>query len=352
MNRAVAHIDLDAFFCSVEVLQDPSLKGRPLVVGGRADQRGVVAAASYPARKFGIHSAMSMYQAQKRCSDLVIRPPRFKAYKTYSRIVMGVMRSVSPVIQQVSVDEAYLELTDQISNWDEAIDLVRGLQKKISRDIGLSVSAGLGTNKMIAKIASDIEKPAGLTIVNPGREISFLAPLSVGKIPGIGPKTVDRLAELKIITIKDLSEIPEIKLAERFGKWGRDMYRWARGMDSRSVHEEHDVKSVSTERTFSNDISERSELITILERLSGQVANQLQKENHLGRTIQIKVRYADFETYTRQISISNFTDQASLIYKSAVKLFDKSWIPGSPIRLLGVGISNFATPEKQLSLEL
>ncbi len=351
-GRAIAHFDLDAFFCSVEVLQDPSLRDKPLVVGGRIDQRGVVAAASYPARKFGIHSAMSMYQAQKRCPDLVIRAPRFKAYKTYSRIVMGIMRSVSPMIQQVSVDEAYLDLSESVEIWSEAESLVKDLQNKIVRDIGLSVSAGLASNKMIAKIASDFEKPAGLTIVKPGNEKTFLAPLTVDKIPGIGPKTARKLAGLNIRIVKDLSDKSEVELAEKFGKWGREMYRWSRGIDNRPVREEHDVKSVSTERTFSKDISDRVELQEIIVRLSEQVARQISKENRLGRTIQIKVRYADFETYTRQISLSNYTDNCDVIIKAATGLFDKSWIPGSAIRLLGVGISNFASPEMQMTLDI
>nr|MBC8400223.1 DNA polymerase IV [Candidatus Neomarinimicrobiota bacterium] len=238
--RAIIHVDLDAFFCSVEVLQDPSLKDKPLVVGGKSDQRGVVAAASYPARKFGIHSAMSMYQAEKRCPDLIIKPPRFKAYKTYSRIVMGILRNASPVIQQVSVDEAYLDLTQQIEQWSRAESKLRAVQRKISRDIGLSASVGLGTNKMIAKIASDLEKPNGFTIVPPGTERTFLEPLLVNKIPGIGPKTVNKLAGLKVKTVKDLVQVSEIELAEKFGKWGRDMYRWARGIDDRIVHEGHE----------------------------------------------------------------------------------------------------------------
>ena len=350
--RVIAHVDLDAFFCSVEVLQDPSIKDKPLVVGGKSDQRGVVAAASYPARKFGIHSAMSMYQAEKRCPDLIIKPPRFKAYKTYSRIVMGILRNVSPVIQQVSVDEAYLDLTQQIDHWSIAESKLRALQRKISRDIGLSASIGLGTNKMIAKIASDMEKPNGFTVVPPDTEKRFLEPLSVSKIPGIGPKTVNKLAGLKVKTVKDLAQISEIELAEKFGKWGRDMYRWARGIDDRSVHEGHEAKSISTERTFNIDISEHAELTTILQRLSGQVSRQLQKEGYRGRTVSVKVRYADFETYTRQVSLNKYTDLENDIYQAAIELFDKSWIAGSPLRLLGVGVSNFATPEQQLSLNI
>lgn len=265
---------------------------------------------------------------------------------------MGILRNVSPVIQQVSVDEAYLDLTQHIDHWSIAESKLRAVQRKISRDIGLSASIGLGTNKMIAKIASDMEKPNGFTVVPPGTEKRFLEPLLVSKIPGIGPKTVNKLTGIKVTTVKDLAQISEIKLAEKFGKWGRDMYRWARGIDDRIVHEGHEAKSISTERTFSIDISEHTELTTILQRLSGQVSRQLQKEGFRGRTVSVKVRYADFETYTRQVSLNKYTDLENDIYQAAIELFDKSWIVGSPLRLLGVGVSNFATPEQQLSLDI
>ncbi len=328
------------------------MKDKPLVVGGKSDQRGVVAAASYPARKFGIHSAMSMYQAEKRCPELIIRPPRFKAYKTYSRIVMGILRNLSPVMQQVSVDEAYLDLTDQIRQWHQAEAELRDVQQKISRDIGLSASVGLSTSKMIAKIASDMDKPAGFTVVHPGAEIGFLEPLPVNKIPGIGPKSVHKLANIGVNSIKDLAQIPEIDLATKFGKWGREMYYWARGIDERPVHEEKGAKSISTERTFNKDIANDEELHSILKRQSEQVSSQLKRAGYMGRTISIKIRYADFETFTRQMSLNRYTDRPSEIFIAAVELFRKSWISGSPVRLLGVGVSNFATPERQLSLNI
>ncbi len=350
--RAIAHVDLDAFFCSVEVLKNPDLQGKPIVVGGKAENRGVVAAASYPAREFGIHSAMSMYQAQKRCPDLIICSSHFKSYKIYSRIIMGMLRTVSPVIQQVGIDEAYLDLTDQVNYWSAAEDKLRAIQQKIVRDIGLTASVGLSTSKMIAKIASDFEKPFGLTVIPPGREISFLAPLAVGKIPGIGPKTVKQLANMGIVTVNDLAQKTEYELAAKFGKWGRDMYRWARGIDSRLVAEVKGAKSVSTERTFSMDISDQVELLAIIEKLSHQVAKQLAKSGQKGRTVNIKVRYADFETYTRQISLNKYTSDASDIIGAAKDLFKQSWIVGSSLRLLGVGVCNFSQPDQQLALEL
>ncbi|MFH1851904.1 MAG: DNA polymerase IV [Candidatus Neomarinimicrobiota bacterium] len=350
--RAIAHFDLDAFFCSVEVLKNPELAGKPIVVGGKAEERGVVAAASYPAREFGIHSAMSMYRAQKLCADLIVVPPHFKLYKTYSRVVMGILRSATPVVQQVSVDEAYLDLTDRIESWSAAETITRGLQNRIGRDIGLSVSVGLGSNKMIAKIGSDFEKPHGFTVVSPGREQRFLAPLAVNVIPGIGPKTAEKLASMNVHLIRELAELPERVLTARFGKWGREMFYWARGCDERPVAEEHDTKSVSTERTFNTDINDEAELVRIIEKLSAQVEEQLIKEGLAGRTIAIKVRYSDFETFTRQVSLARVTNAGDLIGETAVKLFRKSWNRGRPLRLLGVGVSNFDTPGGQLELNI
>ncbi len=329
---------------------DPSLKGQPLVVGGLAEERGVVAAASYPAREFGIHSAMSMFKAQKLCSDLVIKPPRFKAYRTYSKIIMGILRSHSDQVQQVSVDEAYLDLSDCLEHWDDGIAAVKNIQHRIKRDIGLSVSVGLSTNKMIAKIASDFEKPEGMTIVAPGKEKSFLAPLTVNKIPGIGPKTADKLKSMGVVTVNDLQSQSELVLIKVFGKMGRDMYRWSRGFDDRAVCEEQAAKSISTERTFKDDIDSEDELLDKLDHMSAEVATQLNRNNFKGKTITVKIRYLDFKTITRQLSISTYTCSEKEIARAARDLFLKEWKSARPIRLLGVGVSNFEPVISQLAL--
>lgn len=344
------HLDLDAFFCSVEVLRDPSLKGKPIVVGGRSENRGVVAAASYPARKFGIHSAMPMIEASRRCKDLIVISSQHGLYSMYSKVIMGILRTASPVIQQVSIDEAYLDLSDEVNEWIAATEIARKIQLRISRDIGLSALVGIATNKMIAKIASDFQKPNGLTVVPPGSEIEFLAPLPVKKIPGIGPKTNERLAKYGIYTVADMAVIPEDKLIQRFGKLGSAMSRWSKGIDDRSVHEDRETKSISTERTFSKNIVDQEVLLEIIEKLSFKVADQLKKKKFMAATISIKMRYGDFTTFTRQHTVTEPLDDGTEIYRIASKLFVKNWIPGEPVRLLGVGSSHFTEPQGQLAL--
>ncbi len=350
--RAIMHLDLDAFFCSVEVLKDPSLAGLPLVVGGASGNRGVVAAASYPAREYGIHSAMPMIEARRRCKDLVIRGSNFKAYKMYSRIIMGILRDTSPIIQQVSVDEAYLDLSDRVAEWVDASEIARQVQLRISRDVGLSASVGLASNKLLAKIASDFDKPKGLTVVSPGEEEAFLAPLKVTRIPGIGPRMGEKLARLGIHQVQDLRKLSRTHLQARFGKYGDAMWRWARGIDDRPVHEGQEAKSVSTERTFREDIREEEELLRILKKLSERVARELDKDSRAGATVTIKVRYADFSTYTRQHTGVEAVWEREEIYRIARRLFIRNWIPGAALRLLGVGVSNFTERKGQLRLKL
>jgi len=350
--RAILHLDLDAFFCAVEVLRDPSLEGKPIVVGGKSENRGVVAAASYPARKFGIHSAMPMIEASRRCKDLIIISSKHGMYKMYSKVIMGIIRAESPIIQQVSIDEAYLDLSDEVDEWIQATDIARRIQLRISRDIGLSSSVGIASNKMIAKIASDFQKPKGLTVVPPGTEVQFLAPLAVKKIPGIGPKTNERLAKYGIYTIADMAVIPEDQLIQRFGKLGTAMTRWARGIDDRPVHEDHETKSISTERTFSKNIEDQGELLEILEKLCHKVGEQLRKKKFMAATISIKMRYGDFTTFTRQHTSSEPLDDGVEIFNIARRLLVKNWLQGEPVRLLGVGGSHFTEPHGQISLKL
>ncbi|NOZ03412.1 MAG: DNA polymerase IV, partial [FCB group bacterium] len=296
---------MDAFFCAVEVLKNPDLAGKPVVVGGRAEDRGVVAAASYPARKWGIHSAMPMTQAKKLCSDLIILPPHFKLYKTYSRVIMGILKNESPLIEKVSVDEAYLDLSPYVKKWDEGVAIAKKIQTRIVRDIGLSSSVGIATNKMVAKIASDFQKPAGFTVVLPGEERTFLAPLPVSKIPGIGAKTSIRLAQMGIQTIGELSGVPERILQTTFGKMGLEMARWAKGVDERPVVTDRERKSFSQERTFPVDITDDKELLNTLRGQSIAIASFLKTNNKKARTFMLKIRYSDFKTHTYRRSLTS-----------------------------------------------
>lgn len=348
--RAIVHFDLDAFYCSVEILRQPGLKDKPVVVGGRAEERGVVAAASYKAREFGIHSAMSMFQAQKLCKDLVILPMQRSLYQMYSRIVMGILKTASPVIEQVSIDEAYLDFTQLIDEWHAVIPMLQALQTKIRRDIGLGNSMGFASNKMVAKIASDYNKPDGLTIVEPGEEAAFLAPLLVRKIPGIGPKMSGKLESLGVQRVGQLAKIPGVELEQRFGKWGSEMARWAKGIDDRPVMTERETKSISQERTFVSDIRDPDELDAVLVKLCSTLAAQLKTENFHAFTVQIKLRWPDFSTMTRQLTLTDATNAESVLIQAARTLLSRVWQPGNPVRLFGVGCSNLTDAGGQLSL--
>jgi len=344
--RAIIHLDLDAFFCSVEVLKNPKLSGKPIVVGGQPDKRGVVAAASYPARKFGIHSAMPMSRAVKLCKELIIIPHGFKSYKTYSRIIMKMLDKEADLVEPISIDEAFLDVTSRIDKWEDAIDIAKKIQNNISVNIGLPNSIGVATNKMIAKIASDFDKPNGMTLVPPGEEKSFLAPLSPQKISGIGPKMAEKLAEMNVNTIKELSKIPLNILDAKFGKVGSTMANWAQGIDERPVQVSREIKSISNERTFTKDISSKKELLMVLKQLTEKVVSRLKEKELQAKRVFIKLRYYDFDTHTSQRSLSEPTDSMELISDVANELFTFSWSNNKPIRLLGIGVSNFENETK------
>lgn len=350
--RAIIHLDLDAFFCSVEVLKNPKLNGKPIVVGGQPDKRGVVAAASYPARKFGIHSAMPMAQAVKLCKDLIIISHGFKSYRTYSRIVMNLLKQEADLVEQISIDEAFMDVSSRIVNWEDAVQIAKKIQNNIAVNIGLPNSIGVATNKMIAKIASDYEKPNGFTVVRPGEEKAFLAPLSPQKISGIGPKMTEKLNAMNINTIRDLSKIPLNILEAKFGKLGIAMENWAKGIDERPVQVERDIKSISNERTFNKDISSSQELIMILDQLSKKVVDRLIDKKLKAKLVFIKLRYYDFDTHTMQKSLSKSTDSVDDISKIARDLFTISWSNNKPVRLLGFGVSNFDEGNRKAQTEL
>jgi DNA polymerase-4 len=351
-TRAIVHLDLDAFFAAVEVLENPELAGKPLLIGGRPEERGVVATASYPARAFGVRSAMPMACALAQCPEAIILPARHSLYRDYSRRVMAILGETSPLVEQVSIDEAYLDLSGRVAAGEDAVEIARQLQRRIREEIGLSASLGVASNKLVAKVASDRDKPGGLTVVRPGEEAAFLAPLPVRVLWGLGPVTAEKLAEMDVTTVGDLARVPEELLRERFGRNGTDMARMARGIDERSVQTEHEAKSVSQETTFSRDIADADGLRRHLWGLSRGVSRHLKGQELAAGTVAVKLRYSDFETLTRQMSLSVPTDDEREIYRAALVLLRRAWQRGRPVRLLGVAGRELSPPTGQLPLPL
>jgi DNA polymerase-4 len=350
--RAIVHLDLDAFFAAVEVIENPDLADKPLLIGGRPEERGVVATASYPARAFGIHSAMPMARALALCPDAIVLPIRHRLYRDYSRHVMAILGETSPLVEQVSIDEAYCDLTDQVAVWEEVIGMARQVQRRIKEEIGLSASLGAATNKLVAKVASDRDKPGGLTVVRPGEEAAFLAPLPVRVLWGVGPVTAEKLAQMGVTTVGDLAHLPEGELQDLFGRHGVAMARMARGLDTRPVATEHEPKSVSQERTFSRDLSDAEALKRQLWQLSQGVGRHLRARELAAETVAIKLRYHDFTTLTRQTRLSVPTDDEREIYRAALALLRRAWQRGRPVRLLGVAGRGLTRPVGQLPLRL
>lgn len=359
MPRKILHLDLDAFFCAVEEQRDPTLRGKAFAVGGTPDQRGVVASCSYPARRRGVRSAMPMSQAMRLCPDLLIVPHHFDAYHAMSAQVMQVLLELTPLVEQISIDEAFLDLTDLP---ESAEFYARALQKRINGELHLPVSLGVAANKLVAKIANNIGKasvggdrpPNSIKAIATGEEASFLAPLPTIELWGVGPKTAEALAQLGLHTIGDIAHYPEIELARHFGKMGVELHSRALGEDERPLVTSHETKSISRETTFTPDLRDRDTLKRLLREFSESIAKVLVEEELRGRTVKIKLRWTDFTTITRQIQLPKPTATAEEIYYAALELLDKHYPAGRAVRLLGVGISHFeshsAPDPRQLSL--
>jgi DNA polymerase-4 len=346
-ERTILHVDLDAFFCSVEVLLTPELAGKAFVVGGTPEGRGVVASASYEARAFGIRSAMPTAQALRLAPELIIVSHRHTIYGDYSKQVMSILREQVPLMQQISIDEAYLDVSGDPRTGEQ---IASQLQAEIHERLGLPTSWGIAANKLVAKIASDVGKPRGLIVVSPGTEREFLAPLPVRMIPGVGPKTADRLLVHGVKTIGDLAALSPVTLQSMFGVHGLELAASSHGEDDRPVHEDYEPKSMSAERTFATDIEDETQLNQVLLRLSEEVGHRLRKSGVAGWTVKIKIRWPDFTTITRQVRLEQNTDADGEIYEHARKLFKAVWKSGRAVRLLGVGVSDLGSPVRQLSL--
>ncbi|NDJ53102.1 MAG: DNA polymerase IV [Chloroflexi bacterium] len=354
-TRSILHIDLDAFFCAVEEQHNPDLRGKAFAVGGRPDQRGVVASCSYPARLYGLRSAMPMAQALRLCPDLIIVSHSRGRYSEVSKKVMTSLRQVTPLVEPISIDEAFLDVSGYP---DDGETIARRLQSQINQQFKLPVSIGVATNKLVAKIANNIGKgrvktgrpPNAITVIPAGEEAAFLAPLPTRELWGVGPKTAESLAKRGIHTIGDIAACSVEQLNQRLGKHGADLWRRAQGIDTRPVETEHEAKSLSHETTFAQDVQDEQVLKRTLRRLSDGVGRRLRKRDLQVTTIKIKLRWSDFTTLTRQTTLDAATDQDDVIYQAAANLLEAHWPSGRPVRLIGVGVSGFDHSGQQLGL--
>jgi DNA polymerase IV len=355
MYRKIIHLDLDAFFCAVEELHNPQIVGKPFAVGGSPSQRGVVASCSYAARKYGVRSAMPMARAIRICPNLTVLPARHNIYSQVSKQVMAYLHQVTDLIEQVSIDEAFLD----VSSLPAPVETIASrLQSTIETELKLPCSLGVATNKLVAKIATDFGKsqtrsegyPKAIQIVPPGQEKTFLAPLPVASLIGVGPKTSARLSRMGIHIIGDLAQWNEVDLRKIFGKHGQILFLQARGIDDQPVVTSHLIKSISQETTYSEDVREFRLLCETLRSLSSKVSIRLKKHELAGHTVKLKIRFSDFNTLTRQTSLEHPVDQVEIIYRLVEKMLLSVWSQKQAVRLLGVGVSNLKKPAGQLSL--
>jgi len=348
-GRAILHVDMDAFFASVEQLDHPEWRGKPLVVGGSPDSRGVISAASYEARRYGVHSAMPAARAVKLLPpDAIWARGSYERYGEMSRAVFEILERQSPHVQAASIDEAYLDVSPGATG-EDPVEVARRIQHEVD-GLGITCSIGVAATKTVAKIASDHDKPHGITIVRPGEEAAFLSPLPVRAMPGIGGKTAERLEALGIRTLGQLAELDDVTALHVLGSYGVSLVRRAGGQDTSEVHGRERAKSLSKERTFGKDVAEASEAEDALRRLAEEVGVRLRRKGMAGRTVTVKLRYADFTTRTVQRTLPHPTDLESEFFPVARELLYSVWSPGTGLRLLGVGLSGFDPDAEQLGL--
>ena len=351
--RKIIHIDMDAFYASVEQRDYPEYKGKPLIVGGSPQGRGVVATASYEARKFGIRSAMSSHRAFQLCPEGIFVFPRFDVYKEVSQHIRAIFHRYTDIIEPLSLDEAFLDVTVDKQQIGSAIEIAKRIKAAIREELRLTASAGISSSKFIAKIASDMNKPDGLTFIPPGEITAFVEALPVDRFFGVGKVTAARMRELNLLTGADLKKLTEAELVRYFGKPGKFYYQIVRGIDNRPVRPDRVIKSLGAEDTFAQDLDNPEALQAELDKLSGKVAERLGKRGLKGRTLTLKVKFSDFRQITRNHSFSIPVSDKAIIFEMAIALLSAIPLAEKKIRLLGITLSNFDDNSKgagQLSL--
>lgn len=348
-ERAILHVDLDAFFAAVEQLDHPEWRGLPVIVGGDPTRRGVVSTCSYEARVFGVRSAMPSSRALQLCPHAIWAPSRFDRYHEISAAVRAIFADETPLVQPVSIDEAYLDVTPGRFTSEDPVVIAERIRARVA-EIGVTCSGGLSAVKSVAKIASDFRKPNGLTVVCPGEESAFLAPLPVRAMPGVGPKTAERLVSLGLRTLGSVAALDDATAVEVLGSHGAGLVLRARGLDVRDVHENAPAKSVSNERTFATDIRVPAEVDGALNLLVAKVSRRLRNKELAGRTVTVKLRFSDFTTKTVRRTLAASTNDESVFLPVARELLHSAWTPGVGLRLLGFGVSGFDDKAVQLDL--
>jgi DNA polymerase-4 len=349
--RKVIHVDMDAFYASVEQRDQPGLRGRPVAVGG-SGQRGVVAAASYEARAFGVHSAMSSRRARRLCPELIFVPARFELYKAVSRQIRAIYADYTDLVEPLSLDEAYLDVTHPKQGPTSAILLAREIRRRIREETGLTASAGISFNKFLAKVASDMRKPNGQMLIAPEDALAFLEKLPIEKFHGIGRVTAARMRALGIHTGLDLKQWTEVDLVRRFGKVGRHYYRIVRAQDERPVNPNRKRKSIGAERTFREDIRTASLLKDQLLDLCQRIFKTMKESGRYGRTISLKMKKPDFSIVSRSRSFEQEVRELSILQELTLELFRDHWEEGTPLRLLGVSVSNLSPTDPGIGVQL
>lgn len=340
-SKHIIHLDMDAFYPSVEVLDNPALKGKPVIVGG-SKERGVVSSASYEARKFGIHSAQPIAKAKRLCPGGIFLPVRMSRYQEISKQVFKIFHRFTPLVEPISIDEAFLDVTDSIRLFGQPGNIAKKIKQIILTETGLTISAGVAPSKFVAKIASDIDKPDGLTVVHPDDVRDFLDPLPVKKMWGVGKVSQRLLSRLNIHNFRDLRQTPVKVLEKKFGKHGVKIHLLAMGVDERDVIPDHDVKSIGHEQTFLQDIISLDTVQKELLALGSKVARRMRQKGLKGKTITLKVKYSDFVQITRSATLPKSTDDGSEIYSVACRLLKKTEVTKKPIRLLGISLSQLS----------